>query len=137
MTNIKRFILSYISGAVAFLALDFIWLSLSGSRLYQPILSAHLAATYDWKAVTLFYPLYFIGIIFFAVRPSQIDKPLCAAMRGVLFGVIAYGTYDLTNQATFSGWPWMLTGIDMVWGGFATGCAAWVARAVLDKMTRV
>jgi uncharacterized membrane protein len=134
MTNAKRIALSYTVTAVVFLALDFVWLSLTSSRLYQPVLSPHLSGRYDWGAVAVFYPLYFIGITVFVVRPLQkFENRLAALARAVLFGVVAYGTYDLTNQATLSGWPWMLTMIDMVWGGVITSCATLASRAALKK----
>jgi uncharacterized membrane protein len=84
--------------------------------------------------VAAFYPLYLIGVTVFAVRPLQrSERWFVPVVRAVLFGVVAYATYDLTNQATLTGWPWMLTAIDMVWGGFATGCATWVGCAALKK----
>ncbi len=135
MTTAKRFALSYIVTAIAFLSLDFIWLSVTSSRLYQAVLSPHLAEHYNWTAVAGFYALYFLGITIFAVRPLETPRAqrLVAAGRGILLGLVAYGTYDLTNQATLSGWPWTLTLIDMLWGAFATGCAAWVTCTVVRK----
>jgi uncharacterized membrane protein len=46
--------------------------------------------------------------------------------------MIAYATYDLTNQATLKIWDWRLTLIDMAWGACATALAAsasyWLAQ---------
>ena len=33
--------------------------------------------------------------------------------EGGAIGLVAYGTYDLTNQATLRGWPAWLTALDM------------------------
>jgi uncharacterized membrane protein len=39
-----------------------------------------------------------------------------AALLGALFGLVAYGTYDLSNLATLKGWSIEVTLVDMVWG---------------------
>jgi len=36
---------------------------------------------------------------------------------GALFGLITYATYDLTNLATVKDWPWIVTAVDLAWGG--------------------
>ena len=41
-----------------------------------------------------------------------------------MFGLVAYATYDLTNNATLRDWPVMVTLIDMVWGTLLTGVTA-------------
>ena len=43
---------------------------------------------------------------------------------GGLLGLVAYATYDLTNVATFSRWPLVVTVVDMVWGTFVTALAS-------------
>jgi uncharacterized membrane protein len=55
---------------------------------------------------------------------------------GALLGLVAYGTYDLTNQATLKDWPWVVTLTDLAWGAFVTGAAAWVACTVALRRTR-
>ena len=135
MNNLKRCAFSYLVTAGVFLTLDFIWLSIMNVHLYQPALSSHLAEQYDWIAVAVFYPLYVMGITIFAVRPLETPSSsrLLTIGRAMLLGIVAYGTYDLTNQATLSHWPWALTLIDMAWGAFATGCATWIACIAIKK----
>ena len=43
---------------------------------------------------------------------------------GIVFGVVAYGTYNLTNMATIKNWSVNVVIVDMVWGGILTGVAA-------------
>jgi uncharacterized membrane protein len=43
---------------------------------------------------------------------------------GALLGLVAYGTYDLTNHATLRDWPLSLTIADMAWGSFVTSMSA-------------
>ncbi len=39
-----------------------------------------------------------------------------ALLFGALFGLITYGTYDLTNLATLKDWPILVSVVDLVWG---------------------
>jgi uncharacterized membrane protein len=111
-----------------FLTLDGCWLALVGPHLYRPALDAYLAPEVDWLAAGLFDFLYFTGLTFFVVTPSLAQgRPGRALWTGALFGLVAYGTYDLTNQATFAGWPWHVTAADLAWGAFASGVSSWAA----------
>ena len=53
---------------------------------------------------------------------------------GALFGLFAYGTYDLTNQATLRNWTTTLTIADMAWGTLVSGIAAVAATWVGTKV---
>jgi len=129
MKIVWRIALSYLITALAFLAADMVWLSTMSARLYQPALAGHLAAQPDLGAAAAFYAIYFVGMTVFTVRPWLRDESLgLAACRAALFGAVAYATYDLTNQATLSGWPWQLTVVDIVWGAVATAIATAATR---------
>ena len=72
-----------------------------------------------------FYVLYPAGLVVFAVMPAVRKHDWrAAAVLGGLLGLVAYGTYDLSNLATLRGWPWQMTVIDMAWGTFLSGVAA-------------
>ena len=44
----------------------------------------------------------------------QSQSWVTALILGSLLGVIAYGTYDMTNLATLRGWPVALSAVDLV-----------------------
>ena len=72
-----------------------------------------------------FYLLYAVGLGFFAVQPSLADGDwLRAALVGGFFGLVAYGTYDLTNLATLKNWPLPMVIVDLVWGAVLSGVSA-------------
>lgn len=126
--------LAYVSAALVFLLLDAVWLGTMASRLYQPAIGHLMAPTVDWIAAAVFYPLYIVGLLVFAVAPAMRESaaraPLWSAMkRGALFGLLAYATYDLTNQATLRDWPWLITMVDLVWGAFVSGVASGAGAA--------
>ncbi|MBO0474988.1 DUF2177 family protein [Enterococcus ureasiticus] len=106
--------------AVAFLALDFIWLLFIAKKIYQDYLGYLLGPTKIIPAA-VFYILYLIGILFFVIYPAiEKESLMYAISAGALLGVLCYGTYDLTNLSTIKDWPLFVTIIDLVWGGFVT-----------------
>jgi len=114
--------------AACFLTMDACWLTLIGPHLYRPALDALIAPAVDGVAAALFYAIYLLGLTLFVVVPALAERrPGRALARGALFGFVAYATYDLTNQATLAGWPWLVTSADLAWGAFVSGVSAWVA----------
>jgi uncharacterized membrane protein len=81
----------------------------------------------------LFYLLYPLGIVIFAVaaRPAGAWQPTLLA--GALFGFFAYATYDLTNLATLKGWPLGLSLIDVAWGSLVSAVSAGAGRWAMDR----
>jgi uncharacterized membrane protein len=59
-----------------------------------------------------------------------------ALWSGAVFGLVAYASYDLTNQATLRVWPTHLTLIDLAWGTFATATASVFALTVTRRTAR-
>ncbi len=119
--------------AVVFFAIDFVWLSLATSRIYAPYIGDLLLERPNLPVAAAFYLLYVIGVLVLASLPGYEKSSLAdAVMRGAIFGLLAYGTYDLTNLATLKGWAWQVSAIDMVWGMTLTGTVAaagyWIAR---------
>jgi len=115
---------------------DALWLGWFGQAVVRPALGTTMRENLLWTPVFLFYLLYAIGVVVFAVDPALRGKSLAAAaVFGLLFGFMAYMTYDMTNMATLRAWTVKLLAIDIAWGSFVTGLAAfvsaWVSRAVV------
>lgn len=124
----RRFVAAYAATSVVFLALDAVWLSTMGQRLYRPAIGHLMREGFAWQPALAFYLLYVLGLVVFAVLPGCASaRARVAAWRGALFGLIAYATYDLTNQATLRDWPWTVTLIDLCWGTLVSAIAAGVA----------
>jgi len=124
----RRFAIAYAVTLAVFLALDALWLLTMYDRLYRPAIGHLLREGFALAPAAAFYALYILGVVVFAVLPGLAAGRAAAAMaRGALFGLIAYATYDLTNQATLRDWPWAVTLIDLAWGAFASALAAGVA----------
>ena len=124
----------FVGAAVVFLTLDAAWLTAMAERLYRPSIGHLMREGFDVVAAAAFYVLYLAGVVFFAVLPSRQVRH--ALLRGAFFGLVAYATYDLTNQATLRDWPWHVTFIDLVWGSFVTASAAAGGRLALRFFVR-
>lgn len=110
---------------VVFFAIDFVWLSLATSRIYRPYIGDLLLDKPNLPVAAAFYLLYVVGVLFLASLPGYEKGSLSdAVIRGAIFGLLAYGTYDLTNLSTLKGWAWQVSAIDMVWGTVLTGTVA-------------
>ncbi len=118
-------ITAYIFTAIAFFAIDFLWLGTIAKKFYFSRMSHLLAGKVNYLAAAGFYAVYIIGLIIFAVAPALQDEAWqTAAIYGALFGFFCYATYDMTNQATLKNWPVAVTVVDIMWGTLLSGSAA-------------
>ena len=130
-------IVSYVATAVIFLGMDAIWLTLAGPRLYRPQLGDLLLENYRLAPAAIFYLLYVVGILIFAVQPAAASgRWQTALLYGALFGFFAYGTYDFTNLATLKGWSSLITFVDLAWGTLATGVSAALGYVIVSAIVR-
>ena len=127
-------IVAFIAAALAFGALDAMWLGWAGPNFYRPRLGDLLADNFRMAPALIFYTAYVAAIVWFAVRPGLASGLGAAALNGALLGAICYATYDLTNQATLRQWSTTVTVADIVWGAFATSIAATVATFAASKL---
>ena len=127
------FVVAYIASALAMLALDAVWLTLAVPRIYRPQLGNLLADQPNLAVAGVFYLLYVVGIVVFAVMPALESRSLLQALGlGALLGLVAYGTYDFTNLATLRNWPTALSIIDVWWGIALTAVAATAGYAAAN-----
>lgn len=128
-----KWIIAYISAAVSFGVLDAIWLRWAGPNFYRPAIGELLADSFRGGPALAFYLIYIAGMVWFAVRPGLAGSPATGLLNGALLGFLCYATYDLTNQATMKVWPVHVTVVDIIWGAFATGTAAFIATLLTRK----
>jgi uncharacterized membrane protein len=107
----------YLATFIAFLAVDAVWLAFVARTFYRKYLGFLMAPNPNWLAAILFYLLFVVGILVLVVLPGLETGSLkTTLLRGALFGLVAYATYDLTNLATVKDWPLIVTVVDMIWG---------------------
>ena len=79
-----------------------------------------------------------IGITFLVISPNLNGFQILKAFwMGGLFGLVAYGTYDLTNLATIKGWSLKVTIIDLFWGGILTAVVSSLTVWVMSKINPI
>jgi uncharacterized membrane protein len=126
-----RLAIAYVATAIAFCGLDFLWLGFVAKGYYQSQVGALLLDKPNLPVAALFYALYVVGVLVFAVLPAlETGSWSKAIAMGALFGFFAYATYDLTNLATLKGWSPGIALLDLAWGAVVTGAAATVGYAV-------
>lgn len=136
---LARYGIAYLATGLSFAAIDAAWLSRMGPTFYKSQLGEMMLARPRFDAAIAFYLIYIAGIVFFAVAPAFGHGGSgwkTALGYGAVLGFFAYATYDLTNRATLSTWPWKLTLIDMAWGTFLTGAAATIGFFVTKLLTQ-
>ena len=123
--------IAYGATALIFLALDYIWLAHVAGSFYRERLAGLMAEQVNFTVAGVFYLVYVVGIVIFAVAPAlRSGNWQDAALYGCLFGFFAYATYDFTNLATLCDWPVVVTVVDVAWGTFVTGFSATVGYIV-------
>ncbi len=121
----SRLVIAYLATLAAFCVLDFIWLGFVARGFYQAQVGALLLAQPKWGVAVMFYALYVVGIVVFAVQPAlDSGSWLRALLLGGLFGFFCYATYDLTNLATLKGWTVPIAVVDILWGVVLTAASA-------------
>lgn len=121
----KTIVTAYLAAGIAFLIVDAIWLTTMADMLYRPLLGDKLEPQFRLAPAICFYLIYIGGIVFFAIIPALQGGGLAkAALNGAVLGLVAYATYDLTNQATLKDWPLAITLADIPWGAFVTAVGA-------------
>lgn len=112
-----KYIYLYLLAFLVFLAIDFVWLNWIAKNLYAEKIGHLLAENASLVPALIFYLLFVVGAIIFAVLPGYEAKSIGKTIfLGALFGMMTYATYDLTNLATLKNWPISVTIIDIIWG---------------------
>jgi uncharacterized membrane protein len=126
-----RLAAAYGATAVVFLALDFIWLSSVALGMYRRELGGLLLDKPSLGIASAFYLIYVAGVVFFCVNPALHGGSWLTALgAGAVLGLVAYGTYDITNLSTLKGWSVQLSLIDLAWGTTLTAVSAAAGTAI-------
>lgn len=125
----------WIASAVLFLMIDMVWLLGLGRRFYMAEIGDLLASQPNLAAAALFYVLYITVLMIMVIWPAfQAQSALYAVRYGALLGLLAYGTYDLTNLAVMKGFTVRIALIDMVWGMALTAAVSGAAVLIGSRI---
>src|ERR1700730_13390646 len=119
------YVIAYVAVLIVFGTIDAVWLTTLGAILYRPALGDILAQSLRVVSAIAFCLTSPIGIVVFAVLPGlRAQSAMLAATLALLFGALAYATYDLTNYATLRNWTLQITVVDIGYGALASSIAA-------------
>ena len=125
---------TYLIALVVFFLIDLVWLVVVARKLYQQELGYIMSEKPNWIVAALFYLIFIAGLVFFVINPALGKNSWTYALLvGMLFGLITYSTYDLTNLATLKDWPIKITIIDLIWGTSLGGLVSTVTFFILKR----
>jgi uncharacterized membrane protein len=134
-----KYIIAYIATGISFALIDSVWLRTMYTRLYKPEIGELMMKNgFRLGPAVIFYLLYILGMMIFAVGPAlQSGRWQTALVWGALLGFFCYMTYDLTNHATMKVWSIKVTVLDIIWGAVLTGSASlagwWITTLITGK----
>jgi len=129
--NTLVYIKLYICTVPVFFLVDMLWLGIVARGFYRHQLDDILGDHINWTAAVVFYLIYIVGILLFAVRPAINSNAWTQALiLGAMFGFFTYATYDLTNLATIKDWPLTIVFVDIIWGTFLCGFVSLSSYAI-------
>ena len=120
--------------ALVMLVLDLTWLGVVAADLYTREMGALKRPDIVLPAAGAFYLMYVVATVRYAVVEGR--DLIDAGRRGASLGIVAYGTYDLTNWAVIAGWPVSLVPVDLLWGIALTAIVSVAGRATYEWFGR-
>jgi uncharacterized membrane protein len=129
------FIKLYAIALPVFFVIDMVWLGLVAKNFYRQQIGFLMKPDVNWTSAIIFYLLFIVGLVLFVITPA-IEKGswIHALLFGLLFGLITYATYDLTNLATLKDWPILVTIVDLVWGAVLAASVSVVTYFIASKI---
>lgn len=116
-SGLVKYLYVYLIALAIFLLLDAIWLGLVARSFYQTHLGPLLLTRPRFGVAGLFYAIYIVGLLYFALVPGLDAANLSLTLlRAALFGFFCYLTYDASNLATLKGYAESIAIADIIWG---------------------
>ena len=105
-----------------FFIIDVFWIYFVATPMYKQ----EVGSLMELKVppALIFYVVFLLGLIFFVINPNQNNTLLNVFLIGAFFGLVTYGTYDLTVYASMNIFSLKLVIADILWGMFLSGAVA-------------
>ena len=132
----NKYVAGYVATALVLLALDLFFITIIAMPIYQSGIGHLLAPQPNLPAAALFYVVFTLGLMVFAVVPTRTAAWGKTAAAAALFGFFTYATYDLTNLATLRDWPVHVVLMDLAWGCVVSAAASLAGRAAMRRFSR-
>jgi uncharacterized membrane protein len=125
---IKTFFISLLF----FFIIDVFWIYFVATPMYKQ----EIPSLMELKVIPalLFYAIFLMGLIFFVVNPNQDNTLLSVFLIGAFYGLVTYGTYDLTVYASMNIFSLKLVVADILWGMILSGAVATLTVFTINKL---
>ena len=117
---------------IFFFIIDVFWIYFVATPMYKQEVSSLMELKIP--PALLFYVIFLLGLIFFVVNPNQDNTLLNVFLIGAFFGLVTYGTYDLTVYASMNIFSLKLVVADILWGMFLSGAVATLTVFSINKL---
>ena len=117
---------------VFFFIIDVFWIYFVATPMYKQEVSSLMELKIP--PALLFYVIFLLGLIFFVVNPNQDNTLLNVFLIGAFFGLVTYGTYDLTVYASMNIFSLKLVVADILWGMFLSGAVGTLTVFTINKL---
>lgn len=125
----------YLIALPIFFAIDMLWLGIVAKNFYRVQIGHLMKSDINWISAIIFYLIFIMGIIVFVIAPAKEKGSwMHALFLGMLFGLVCYATYDLTNLAVAKDWPLCVTIVDMVWGAIISASVSTLTYLIAQKL---
>ena len=126
-------IITYFSMLVFFVVAEVIVLT----NIMQPLFKKHIGFLMNeetnFSIAAIFYLIYVAGVFWFATRAGiKSESILITILSGAFLGLLAFGTYEITNYVILKDWNINLVIIDTLWGIIITALMAFVGYKVYN-----
>ena len=123
---------TFLIALIFFFIIDVFWIYFVATPMYKQEVSSLMELKIP--PALLFYLIFLLGLIFFVVNPNQDNTLLNVFLIGAFFGLVTYGTYDLTVYASMNIFSLKLVVADILWGMFLSGAVATLTVFTINKL---
>ena len=115
-----------------FFIIDVFWIYFVATPMYKQ----EVASLMELKVppALIFYVIFLLGLIFFVINPNKDNSLFNVFLIGAFFGLVTYGTYDLTVYASMNIFSLKLVIADILWGMFLSGSVATLTILTINKL---
>ena len=117
---------------IFFFIIDVFWIYFVATPMYKQ----EVGSLMELKVppALIFYVVFLLGLIFFVINPNQNNTLLNVFLIGAFFGLVTYGTYDLTVYASMNIFSLKLVIADILWVMFLSGAVAALTVFTINKI---
>ena len=115
-----------------FFIIDVFWIYFVATPMYKQEVGSLMELKVP--AALIFYIVFLLGLIFFVINPNQSNTLFNVFLIGAFFGLVTYGTYDLTVYASMNIFSLKLVIADILWGMFLSGSVAALTVFTINKI---